>query len=166
MAGELQHETWPITRLIEYGHNPRINDHAVEKIAAAISEFGFRVPVLVKSDGLVIDGHLRLKAARKLGMTNIPVILADDLTEAQIKAFRISVNKMAELAEWDEARLLAEYRYLQSQDFDMALIDFDLESIDDGIWLNQTAVEYQKKEMIEVICPNCARTFNVKRPEK
>jgi ParB-like chromosome segregation protein Spo0J len=98
---KLNFETWPIERLTEYARNPRKNDHAVDKIAGAIKEFGFRIPVVAKSDGLVVDGHLRLKAAKKLGLTEVPVILADDMTEAQIKAFRISVNRMAEFAEWD-----------------------------------------------------------------
>ena len=98
----LQHETWPIDKLIEYARNPRKNDHAVDRVAAAIREFGFRVPVVAKSDGTVVDGHLRLKAAKKLGLTEVPVVLADDMTDLQIKAFRLSVNKMAELAEWDD----------------------------------------------------------------
>ena len=77
----LQHETWPIDKLIEYARNPRKNDHAVDRVAAAIREFGFRVPVVAKSDGTVVDGHLRLKAAKKLGLTEVPVVLADDMTD-------------------------------------------------------------------------------------
>ena len=88
-------ETWPLERLIDYARNPRKNDHAVDRVAAAIKEFGFRVPIVAKSDGLVVDGHLRLKAARKLGLAEVPVVLADDMTDAQVKAFRISVNRMA-----------------------------------------------------------------------
>lgn len=76
----LTFETWDIEKLIPYDRNPRVNDHAVDKIAAAIKEYGFRVPIVAKSDGLIVDGHLRFKAARKLGLTEIPVILADDLT--------------------------------------------------------------------------------------
>lgn len=95
----LDFKTWPIERLTEYARNPRKNDHAVDGVAAAIREFGFRVPIIAKSDGLVVDGHLWLKAAKKLGLTEVPVVLADDLTDAQIKAFRLSVNKVAEWAE-------------------------------------------------------------------
>jgi ParB-like chromosome segregation protein Spo0J len=80
-------QTWAIDKLIGYARNTRINDHAVDQLASAIKEFGFRVPVIAKSDGTVVDGHLRLKAAKKLGMTEVPIILADDMTEAQIKAF-------------------------------------------------------------------------------
>lgn len=126
----LTFETWPIERLTEYARNPRKNDHAVDKIAAAIKEFGFRVPVVAKSDGLVVDGHLRLKAAKKLGMAEVPVILADDMTEAQIKAFRISVNRMAEFAEWDNDLLALEFAELTDMGFDLDLTGFTADEID------------------------------------
>lgn len=103
-----QLEHWPIGDLIEYARNPRKNDHAVDKVAAAIREFGFRVPILAKSDKTVVDGHLRLKAAKKLGLETVPVLLCDDMTDAQIKAFRISVNRVADLAEWDDELLKIE----------------------------------------------------------
>lgn len=127
---QLTFETWPIERLTEYARNPRKNDHAVDKIAAAIKEFGFRVPVVAKSDGLVVDGHLRLKAAKKLGMAEVPVILADDMTEAQIKAFRISVNRMAEFAEWDNDLLALEFAELTDMGFDLDLTGFTADEID------------------------------------
>lgn len=117
-------ETWPIDRCIEYARNPRKNDHAVDKVAAAIREFGFRVPIVAKSDGLVVDGHLRLKAAKKLGLTEVPVVLADDMSEAQIKAFRLNVNKVAELALWDEELLGLEIQDLQEMGFDIGLMAF------------------------------------------
>ena len=120
----LSFETWPIERLVDYARNPRKNDHAVDRVAAAIKEFGFRVPVVAKSDGLVVDGHLRLKAARKLGLSEIPVVLADDLTDAQIKAFRLSVNKVAEFAEWDNELLKLELEELDDLGFDLGLTGF------------------------------------------
>ena len=86
-------EHWPIERLIPYARNPRKNDHAVDRMAASIQEFGFKVPVLARSSGEVIDGHLRLKAAQKLGITEVPVILCDDWSEAQVRAFRLLVNR-------------------------------------------------------------------------
>ena len=125
----LQHETWPIDKLIEYARNPRKNDHAVDRVAAAIREFGFRVPVVAKSDGTVVDGHLRLKAAKKLGLTEAPVVLADDMTDLQIKAFRLSVNKMAELAQWDEDMLKIELEELSELGFDLELTGFTDEEI-------------------------------------
>lgn len=117
-------EHWPIDRLIEYARNPRKNDHAVDRVASVIHEFGFRVPILAKSDGSVIDGHLRLKAARKLKLEEVPVIVCDDMTETQIKAFRLSVNKVAELAGWDEEMLALELGELAELDFDLDLIGF------------------------------------------
>ena len=122
-------EQWPIDRLIDYIRNPRKNDHAVEKVAAAIHEFGFRVPILAKSDGLIVDGHLRIKAARKLGMAVVPVIVADDMTDIQIKAFRISVNKMADLAGWDIPMLNLELEDLKLEGFDLNLTGFDADEI-------------------------------------
>jgi DNA modification methylase len=121
----LTFETWPIEKCIDYARNPRKNDHAVDKVASAIKEFGFRVPIVAKSDGLVVDGHLRLKAAKKIGMTEVPVILADDMSEAQIKAFRLSVNKVAEFAEWDVDLLKLEFADLQEQGFDLSLTGFE-----------------------------------------
>ena len=160
-------EQWPLDRLIEYARNPRKNDHAVEKIAAAIHEFGFRVPILAKSDGLVIDGHLRLKAARKLGLETVPVILADDMTDNQVRAFRLSVNKMADLAEWDEAMLALEVSALQLEDFDLSLTgfepgeldvlingpDFEPGSEDDQGKLDELAPKIVK-------CPHCGEEFD------
>ncbi len=84
---------YPIENLIEYDRNPRKNDIVVSRMCASIREFGFRIPIVAKSDGTVVDGHLRLKAARKLGMENIPVVLSDNLSDVQIKAFRLLANQ-------------------------------------------------------------------------
>ena len=158
----LQHETWPIDKLIEYARNPRKNDHAVDRVAAAIREFGFRVPVVAKSDGTVVDGHLRLKAAKKLGLTEVPVVLADDMTDLQIKAFRLSVNKMAELAEWDDELLAIELHELNAADFDMALVGFDAGELSAAMGLDEEldgeapkideGIDYKEKFAIIVEC--------------
>lgn len=129
-------EYYPVSDLIEYARNPRKNDHAVDRIAAAIREFGFRVPIIAKSDGTIVDGHLRLKAAKKLNLKEVPVLIADDLTEAQIKAFRISVNRMAELAEWDAELLGIEMQEISDLDFDLSLTGFDSETL--GKLLDET----------------------------
>jgi ParB-like chromosome segregation protein Spo0J len=121
--------TLPLNKLIAYAGNPRKNDHAVETIAAAIKRFGFRVPVLAKSDGSLIDGHLRVKAANYLGMEEVPVVLCDDLSEADIKALRISINRMAELAEWDTELLSAELEGLAAEGFSLEDLGFDSESV-------------------------------------
>jgi len=129
-------EQWALDKFIEYVNNPRNNDHAIDAVASAIHEFGFRVPLVAKSDGSLIDGHLRLKAAKKLNLETVPVILADDMTEAQIKAFRISVNRMADLADWDMDALKVELEALEEFDFDIDLLGFDddfMEELDLGI---------------------------------
>ena len=120
----LQLEDWPIGRLIEYDRNPRKNDDVVDRMAQAIVEFGFRIPIVARSDGLVVDGHLRLKAARLLGLATVPVVLADELSETQIRAFRLLANQSANWAEWDEALLSAELNDLLAEDFDLSLVGF------------------------------------------
>ena len=162
----LQHETWPIDKLIEYARNPRKNDHAVDRVAAAIREFGFRVPVVAKSDGTVVDGHLRLKAAKKLGLTEVPVVLADDMTDLQIKAFRLSVNKMAELAEWDDELLAIELHELNAADFDMSLIGFDATGLALAMGLGadfEAGSEDDQGKLDEkspIACPACGHEFH------
>ena len=118
-------EHWPLERLIPYARNPRKNDQAVDRMCAAIREFGFRIPVVARSDGTVVDGHLRLKAAIRLGLPDVPVALADDLTEAQIKAFRLLANRSAAWAEWDDELLALELQDLQGLGYDLALTGFD-----------------------------------------
>lgn len=122
-------ETWETSKFIEYARNPRKNDHAVDDMAAAIREYGFRVPILAKSDGTVVDGHLRLKAAKKLGLESLTVMLCDDLSDAQIKAFRISVNRVAEFAQWDEELLKVEFEELKELGFDLDLTGFETQDI-------------------------------------
>lgn len=91
-----------IGELKPYENNPRHNDMAVDAVAASIKQFGFKNPVIIDKDGVIVAGHTRYKAAKKLEITDIPCISADDLSEEQIKAFRLADNKTAELAEWDE----------------------------------------------------------------
>ena len=122
---KLKIEYWDIERLQPYARNPRKNDEAVPRMAGLIREFGFRVPVIIRSSGEVIDGHLRLKAAWSLGMTQVPVVIADDWSEAQVKAFRLAVNRSAEWAQWDDDLLKLELEDLRLADFDLDLIGFD-----------------------------------------
>ena len=90
-----------VTELKEYENNPRNNDEAVEAVAESISQFGFKVPIIIDREGVIIAGHTRRKAAEFLGLQSVPCIIADDLTPEQIKAFRLADNKTAELADWD-----------------------------------------------------------------
>jgi DNA modification methylase len=119
-------EMWPVARLIPYARNPRRNDGAVTRMCEAIREFGFRIPVVARSDGTVVDGHLRLKAAQQLGLDEVPVALADDLSEAQIKAFRLLANRSAAWAEWDDELLTLELQDLQDAGYDLGLTGFDV----------------------------------------
>ena len=125
-----QIKLWPTDKLLPYVRNPRKNDHAVEQMAGAIREFGFRIPIVAKSTGEVIDGHLRLKAALKMGLQSVPVVLADELTESQIKAFRILANRSATWAEWDDELLGIELTELKDAGFDLALTGFSSEEWD------------------------------------
>ena len=110
-----------IDEVIPYENNPRNNDEAVEYVANSIKEFGFKVPIIVDKDNVIVTGHTRLKAAQQLGLKEVPVIYADDLTEEQIKAFRIADNKTGEKAGWDLDKLKIE---LEDMDFDMTDFGF------------------------------------------
>lgn len=111
-----------------YDNNPRLNDDAVPAVAESIKEFGFKVPIVIDSNNVIIAGHTRYKASKLLGLEEVPCIVADDLTEEQVKAFRLVDNKVAEIAEWDFDKLEIE---LSSLDFDMKTFgfeDFDIEN--------------------------------------
>jgi DNA modification methylase len=123
-------------KLIPYCHNPRKNDQAIKRMVASLREFGFRIPVLARSDGEVIDGHLRLKAAKKLGMTEVPVILCDDWSTAQVKAFRLIANRSANWAEWDLELVAFEMQGLKALEFDLTLTGFDGVEIDGFLFRN------------------------------
>ena len=107
-------QMWPIDKLVFYARNPRKNDAAVDRMCSSIREFGFKIPCLVRSDGEVIDGHLRLKAARKLAIHDIPVILCDEWSPSQVKAFRLLVNRSPTWADWDEDLLSLELKELST----------------------------------------------------
>ncbi|MGA2725526.1 MAG: DNA modification methylase [Bryobacteraceae bacterium] len=124
-------ETWSIDRFIPYARNPRKNDAAVDRMCASIREFGFKIPCLVRSDGEVVDGHLRLKAARQLEITAVPVILCDEWTPAQVKAFRLLVNRSVTWADWDKELLTLELQEIQGLDFNLNLTGFDVPEIED-----------------------------------
>jgi DNA modification methylase len=123
-----------ISELVPYARNPRKNDRAVARMMASIKEFGFKIPVLVRRRGSeieVVDGHLRLKAARKMGMETVPVIFCDEWTEPQVKAFRLIVNRSVSWAAWDEELLTLELTDLNLLDFDLGLTGFDPFEIDE-----------------------------------
>jgi DNA modification methylase len=118
-----------IATIKPYAHNPRHNDQAVDAVAASIREFGFRQPIVVDEEGVIIVGSTRYKAALKLGLQAVPVHVASGLTPAQVKAYRIADNKTAELADWDQQQLVQELAALQQLDFDLDLVGFSSEEL-------------------------------------
>jgi len=122
-------ELWNIARVKPYDKNPRHNDEAVDAVAASIREFGFRQPIVVDAEGVIICGHTRYKASLKLGLEKVPVHVAKDLTAAQIKAYRIADNRSSENATWDYDLLPLELADLQGMDFDLGLLGFDEDEI-------------------------------------
>lgn len=148
-----------MSALIPYINNPRINDNAVEHVAASIREFGFKVPILIDRDNVVIAGHTRLKAAQKLQMEKVPVIRTDDLSPAQVKAFRIADNKLSEIASWDYDKLIVEMEQLKEFDFDIDLTGFSESEIfpvfDPASPESQPRLDQKKP----VTCPACGHEF-------
>jgi len=145
----LKLEYWEPTKLIGYIKNPRKNDQVIQRMVESISEFGFTIPVLVKSDGSVIDGHLRLKAAIKMKMEHVPVVIADHLSESQIKAFRLLANRSANWAEWDEDLLKIELLDLKKSGFDLTLTGFDTKELDQ-LLVNEKSTSIQEDETHEL----------------
>lgn len=126
--------------LIPYANNPRLNDNAVDAVAASIKEFGFKVPIVVDGENVIINGHTRLKAEHKLGLKQVPCIVADDLTPEQVKAFRLADNKTSELAEWDMDKLDIELGEIP--DIDMSAFGFDVDiDYDEGTQPDQNLQE-------------------------
>jgi DNA modification methylase len=125
----MQVELRDIDSIRPYDRNPRVNEDAVDAVAASLREFGFRQPIVVDNDGVIICGHTRWKAARKLGLAKVPVHVAQDLSPEQVKAYRIADNKTAELAEWDMDLLPIELKDLQAADYNLDLLGFDADEL-------------------------------------
>ncbi len=120
-----------IEEIKEYENNPRNNDNAVEYVARSIKDFGFKIPIIVDKNNVIVAGHTRYKAAKELNLTEVPCIVADDLTDEQIKVFRLVDNKSAELAEWNLELLNIELENIH--DIDMNLYNFELSELLDNV---------------------------------
>lgn len=131
--------TKKISEIIPYENNPRKNDEAVEYVANSIKEFGFKVPIIIDKNNVMVAGHTRIKAAERLGIEEIPCIMADDLTDEQIKAFRLADNKVGEIAEWDLEML------------DIELLDIDIDMTDFGFELEEEEIKEIKKSRIKAV---------------
>ena len=128
----LQVVTWPVEKLIPYARNARTHsDDQVAQIAASIAEFGWTIAILAGSDGIIIAGHARLLAARKLGMTEVPVIVLDHLSESQRRALVLADNRLALNAGWDEEMLRVELAALEEDGFNLELVGFTDDEIED-----------------------------------
>lgn len=143
-----------IDELIPYKNNPRLNDEAVEYVKNSIKEFGFKVPIVIDKNNVIIAGHTRIKASKELGIKDIPCIIADDLTEEQVKAFRLADNKVAEKSMWDYIKLDEELDSIL--DIDMNIFDFNITEINwDSIEeLNEEVYEEPQKDLL--MCPKCS----------
>lgn len=118
-----------VSELVPYENNPRNNEKAVEAVANSIREFGFKNPIIVDRQKVIVSGHTRRLAALKLGLDQVPVVYADDLTEDQIKAFRLADNRVAEMAAWDEDLLKEEMA--KAIDFEFGDYGFDQKDLDE-----------------------------------
>lgn len=159
-------ENRSINEIKPYEKNPRINDGAVAAVAASIREFGFKVPIVIDKNGVIVAGHTRYKAAASIGMTQVPCIVADDLTPQQIKAFRLADNKVSELATWDFELLgaeldaitelnMEEFGFLPSVDLDQFFVDQPEPDTND----KEGGSDEQDEEPKGVQCPHCGEWF-------
>lgn len=122
-------ELMPVDQVIPYARNPRINAHAIEKVAASIKEFGFRQPIVTDKELVIVVGHVRFEAAKRLGLKKVPVHIATELTPEQIKAYRITDNRVGEESDWDKALLQLEIAELDDATYDAELLGFNAEEL-------------------------------------
>lgn len=119
-----------LSDITPYENNPRNNDEAVEPVMNSIKQFGFKVPIVIDKDNIIVAGHTRYKAAKKMGLKKVPCIVADDLTDEQVKAFRLADNKVSEIATWDFNVLELELSNIE--EIDMSDFSFEIEGIEDN----------------------------------
>lgn len=144
-----------ISTVIPYADNPRDNSLAIEKVAESIKEFGFRVPIVLDRNNVIVAGHTRVLAAKVLGIEKIPAIYADDLTDDQIRAYRIVDNSTAELAGWDFGKLETELAGIDG--IDLSVYGFAEHKIEDCT--ESLFMETEKPEPKEIQCPKCGEWF-------
>lgn len=150
-----------LSELTPYDKNPRLNDNAVPKVAKSISKFGFKVPLVIDSNNVIVAGHTRFKAAQSLGLDAVPCIVADDLSPEQIRAFRLADNKVAEFSEWDFTALHEELESLADldlQDFGFANIDLHDDDLSEFFEEPEQPKEPKAKT---ATCPHCGEVFEL-----
>ena len=167
-------EELKVSDLIPYENNPRKNEGAVDAVAESIREFGFKVPIVVDKENVIVSGHTRLAAAKKIGLETVPAVRADQLTEEQIKAFRLADNKTSELGEWDLEALSDCLASLEGNDLSrFGFVASEYETPDYSDYFSEVSFEGQKKEANEreregvkeaqeddlLTCPHCHSSF-------
>lgn len=160
----------PIEKILEYDNNPRNNTAAIESVAKSIKEYGFLVPIILDKDYVIVAGHTRKKAAELLGLKKVPCVMAGDLTDEQIKAFRLADNKTAEYATWDTDALREELKQLESIGYNLSATGFDADEIakilveTETVTLKNSSGEFDlddfSDEQFECECPRCGFRFN------
>lgn len=155
-------EAWPLDRPKPYENNPRIiPQSAIEKVAKSIEEFGWRQPIVVDSEDVVVVGHTRLLAAKHLGLDSVPVHVVTDLSEAQVKAYRLADNRSGEEAAWDRDLLTFEFTSLADEAFELSFTGFDAPEItlpDAPVSFDPVSVEEQPsldEKSGRAECPKC-----------
>lgn len=156
----------PTENLTAYENNPRINDRAVGPVAESIKQFGFKVPILIDKNNVIIAGHTRLKAAAKQGLKEVPCILCDDLNPEQVKAFRLADNKVSEFADWDLNALNLELANIDLPDVNMEKFGFfELPDLDIDSFLvdkkDKMPDDPDDEEPQRVQCPHCGEWFDL-----
>ena len=166
-----------VNKLIPYVNNPRNNENAIDKVASSIREFGFKVPIVIDKNNVIVNGHTRLLASKKLGLKEVPCVVADDLSEAQIKAFRIADNKVSEYSQWNEDLLKIEIDVLKELNFnvlDTGFEEFEIDALElkfeefedledaEADLLN----DYEEPSKKELCCPNCGHVDSSERFKK
>lgn len=157
-------EQWPLDRIIPYARNPRDNRAAIGAVKGSIKEFGFRQPIVVDRAGVIVAGHTRYLAAQQLGLDQVPVHVATELTPIQIKAYRLADNRTADNATWDDDLLKLELQELQEQDFDLDLTGFDDNDLARLIGLVEVPEFKEYDETVAndvemITCPSCGHSF-------
>ena len=158
-------ENLKISELKPYENNPRKNDESVEYVANSIKEFGFKVPIIVDKNNVIVCGHTRYKAAKKIGMQEVPCIRADDLSDEQIKAFRLADNKVSEMSGWDFEALGIEMSDIgmDMQQFGLVGVDVDFSYIDDMLQEDLSSSRENPKDFVITLCFPSAERENVEK---
>jgi ParB-like chromosome segregation protein Spo0J len=153
-------EIIPLSDITPYANNPRDNEAAVDAVARSIKEYGFRQPIVVDPDCVIVAGDTRYKAAQRLGLDTVPVHRAD-LTPQQIAAYRLEDNKSGELADWDFSKLKIELDALKADEFDFGALSFSTDELGESPGFNPVGVDEQPRldEKKPITCPNCSHEF-------